>query len=170
MWVLADKVVEDDFLLKYGMELGIEDEVMWGELAGRHELPLVVKPSDGGDELVWVRADLCMEGERSLVAANMDSWLVLAAGVRQEKSAVGRVLDEIDRDDDGDSDGGEEPPDERHVRREAGAMILVPRERIERAVELFGEIAHRELTASECLDLPTVLAAAEAMKDRKSGG
>lgn len=55
-------------------------------------------------------------------------------------------------------DKKEAPPDERHVRREAGSMILVPKERIERAVVLMRDFDDRDLTDAEWLDLPAPIA------------
>jgi hypothetical protein len=89
--------------------------------------------------------------------AGMESWF----HGESEKSTGKKV--EQDEADDFLADDPVPPAEERHVRREAG-MVLVPRERLERARDLCVVMQERVLTVDECLDLPSVLAAAAIME------
>ncbi len=129
-------------------------ECSWGALAVRHGLQGHALPGHKDVPVVMVRGDLIREGERAMHAAGMESWFY----AESEKSTGKKV--EQDEADDFPEDDPVPPAEERHVRREAG-MVLVPKERLERARDLCVVMQERVLTVDECLDLPSVLAEAE---------
>lgn len=154
-WMVAGEYVAAD-LCKPGAE-----RVTWAAVASVHGVPGVWLPIDGvGQPRLYVDRRLVTAGESARHAHGQETFFVFGQAaklvdVAGSMEAGGASFEE---EEETKNDG---PPDERHVRREGGSMILVPKERIERACELFAVMAHRHLTADECLDLPSIIAAAE---------
>ena len=123
---------------------------IWADLATKHELEVFVLPY-GDERRSVVRFDLIMEGERSMHEAGMITDMIPV------KTAPTSNVESADEDPDEESDSTQDnaPPDERHVRREAGTSVIVPKERVKRCVEVLDKwrLAGR-LEDSELLDIP----------------
>lgn len=158
----ADVVVVESRIAFMGLELAPgRDGITWGMLAARHELAAEVRPShyEDGSALCLVRMDLCVEGERSMVAAGMEGWLL---PTESGKCGVSSEEEKEDSDEWDDEEGSAPPPDEVYVRRDAGAAMMISRAKVERVKEILEKLWEGNApSAGDLHDLPPGWAAWE---------
>lgn len=152
VYVEASATVPVDLLLpEYA-----DGTLTWGQVAASHDLLGDVLPWGPNDEpTVMVRKDLCLEGERAKAEHDMPRFLAFtyAVPVVKDDDEVATVAPDEWMPDEPKP---EAPPEERHVRNDSGSMILVSRDKIERAINLVKMAHHVELDASDYLDLPAL--------------
>jgi len=146
-WIFAEALVCTELLLPEHVGKGL----CWGQIAAAHDLCGYLLASEEWADRVYVRRDLCESGEWAKAEHGMERFLVGKVEVAARPA--------VDEEEDGESGGAgerenETPPEERHVRRESGSMIEVPRERIERAMDLVRMMPRVHLDDSDALDLP----------------
>jgi ParB family chromosome partitioning protein len=144
-WVFAEGLLLDSMLLGNHAGKG----VCWGQIAAAHDLCGYLLASEEWADRVYVRRDLCESGEWAKAEHGMERFLV-----GKVEAAARPVVDEEEDFPDADEEDAGAPPEERHVRRESGSMIEVPRDRIVRAMELIRAGVDVELEESDLLDLP----------------
>jgi ParB/RepB/Spo0J family partition protein len=127
----------------------VAGSVVWGQIAASHDLCGYLLDWGDGVSGVYVREDLCVAGEDLKAEHGMERFLV-----GKVEAAARPVVDEEEDFPDADEDEAGAPPEERHVRRESGSMIEVPRDRIERPMELIRAGVDVVLEDSDLLDLP----------------
>lgn len=143
-------------------------ERTWAALAVRNGMPLWIVP--GGDDEV-LKSDVVVDekllrmAEQAREENGVECWLrtkpipQAKTGGSDESAVISDQKEEVeDIEDDEWTPKSEAPPEERHVRREAGRTMLVSKDRLERAVELVRLASYdRDLTDDEQLDLPNAV-------------
>jgi ParB family chromosome partitioning protein len=150
VYVEASATVPVDLLLpEYA-----DGTLTWGQVAASHDLLGDVLPWGPNDEpTVMVRKDLCLEGERAKAEHDMPRFLAFASAVpvAKDDDEVATVAPDEWMPDEPKP---EAPPEERHVRNDSGSMILVSRDKIERAMSAVRTAVFAHLEPSDYLDLP----------------
>lgn len=153
-WTRADEVVPASMLMP------ARSGVRWWMIAAMHGLPGYYLPVDGvGQADVYVNRHLLIAGETARFEKGMGTFL--AFGKKSVECEVSSDPCEEAGGGEADDEKSDAPPERRTVTRDSGRTVTVSRDRLERVRDLFAAISERPLTADECLELPSVIAAAE---------